>query len=81
MIGVQHWLNYKKLNDREATAAIPVLLRENAICWYTGLDDDVQDDLKSFWEAFLKRYRTTEINEWQEAAALWNRVQGLRNPR
>ena len=61
MIGVQRWLNH------EATSAIPVLLRENAI-WYTGLDDDVKGDLKSFWEAFLKRYKMTEMNEWQRCS-------------
>lgn len=73
---VRHWLRYKEMTPAQSCAALPVLLRDNALCWYNGLADAVKNDFAQLCEAFVARYRTTGITGWQDSAAVWSLKQG-----
>ncbi len=73
---VRHWLRYKEMNAAQSCAAIPVLLRDSALCWYNGLDNAVKNDFPQLCAAFVARYRTTGITGWQDSAAVWSLKQG-----
>ena len=70
-MSVRHWLNYKGMNNAQSCAALPVLLRENALCWYNALDQPTQNDFTLLTAAFLLRYKSAGVTGWQDAAAVW----------
>jgi hypothetical protein len=72
---VRHWLTFKEFTDAQSCTAIPVLLRDSALCWYTALPAATKTDIGQLTTAFLRRYKTDGITGWQDNAAIWTTKQ------
>jgi hypothetical protein len=72
---VKLWLAFKSYNNAQSCAALPVLLRESALCWFHALPDATKQDFNALSTAFLDRYKTTGITGWQDSATLWRTKQ------
>ena len=51
-------------NDAQKAKTIPLLFKEEALLWYTGLDAAVKDNFAALKEALLTRFKPHESLKW-----------------
>ena len=65
------WIQYKRLNDESGIAAAALLLRDGALQWFHSLDHSDMSSMRSFSDAFKRRYMELKADKWKDIVAVF----------
>ena len=72
---VEHYCQYKKLDDPGKVGLMPLLLQDGARFWYDSLDDTTRATFATTVQAFRNHFKRDEAIKWKDAADVWSEVQ------
>ena len=69
---VEHWMNFKKLDENGKLGLIPLLLKDGARYWFDNLNANTQKDtFDHVKENFREQYKRDEAIKWKDSASVW----------
>ncbi|KAK3577227.1 hypothetical protein CHS0354_030502 [Potamilus streckersoni] len=67
------------VNGNKAKPTMPLLLTDNALCWYISLPEDTKTDYELLNLIFIQRYGPGDRTKWQRTASLFQTAQRSSN--